>query len=242
MQQSLLSFVAFLLTFTLLPAATTKLETLQVGRYTRQGSDTVLVETGFLRAPKIGFVMNSSASYPESLLGIPSETLTAINGKAVCFKPTIDLYNQTNPGFLDNYTFSTNYYSISGSDSYIVTLASGGGTSAPVVSVGVSKTSLKEGPGAKADFTLTLSKAPTEDIVVLFKFGGTANGSGDFLSSNNLGSVRINKGKKTGKVTITLVNDKVKESKEKVVFTLLAHGGYKLGSPKAATVTITDDD
>ncbi len=242
MQRSIITLLVFLITLTQLPAAVEKLKTLQVGRYTRQGTDMVLVETGLLNAPTTGFVVLNSSSYAESVLGIPASVLTAINGKALCYKATVDLYNQTNPGFLDNYTFSSQAYPVVGGDSYIVTLATGGGTTAPTVSVKASKKTLKEGPATSSSFDLTLDKAPTADIVVLFEFGGSVKGSTDYLSSNNLGSVKIKKGKKTGKVTITLRNDKLKEPKEKLTFTLLAKGGYKLGTPKSAAITITDDD
>lgn len=245
MQRVFLTLVVFLCSFTLLPAATGKLETLQVGRYTRQGAGVVLVETGFLMAPKQGFVVNTSTTYPESSLaihGMTSSVITSINGKALAYKATIDYYNQFNPGFLDNYKFSSKAYAAVGGDSYIVTLANGGGTTAPTVKVSATKSQLKEGPDTQSSFVLTLNKAPTEDIVVLFEFSGSVKGSDDFLSTHNLGSIKIKKGSKSGKVTITLRNDKLKESKEKLVFTILAHGGYKLGTPKSATITITDND
>lgn len=244
MQRCFLIIALFISTSTVLPAATGKLAELQVSRFTRQGAN-ILVETGLLRAPTIGFVALNATTYPETLFAgtvMTPAVITSINGKTLAHKPTIDLYNQTNPGFLDNYSFSAQVYPTTGGDCYIVTLGGGGGTTAPTASVAASKASLKEGPKVTSSFVLTLDKAPTSDIAVLFKFGGSVNGSTDYLSSHNIGSVKIKKGKKTAAVKITLKDDKLKEPKEKLVFTLLNNGGYKLGKKKAATITITDND
>ena len=243
MHRPLLILAIFLVSLTQLSAQFGTLETLQAGRYTRQGSE-VLVETGvFISTDKKGFVAFTSISYEERSLGLPASSITAINGKVVALKTTIDLYNQINPGFLDNYSFSKQSYAAVGGDVYIVTLAGGGNTSAPTATVKASKTSLTEGPKKSSSaFIITLNKAPTEDIVVLFKLSGSAKSGSDYLSSNNLGSARVKKGKKSAQVTVSTLNDTRKESKEKVVFTILAHGGYKLGKKKSATVNILDDD
>lgn len=242
MKSYLLSFIVFLLSVSFVPAATGKMEALQAGRYTRQKDSGVLVETGIYHASSVGFEAMSSAIYAESALGLSAATLTAVNGKVVAFKATIDLYNQINPGFLDNYKFSSAAYGLVGGDSYIVTLASGGSSTAPTVTVAASKAVISEGPVSTSNFRLTLNKAPTAAIVVLFEISGTAKSGSDYTSSNSIGSVRIKKGEKTGKVTITTLNDKKAERKETVIFKILPHGGYKVGTPKSATISITDND
>lgn len=244
MQRCFLIIALFISTFTALSAATGKMAELQVSRFTRQGTG-ILVETGLLRAPSIGFVALNSTTYPESLFAgtvMTPAVITSINGKTLAHKPTIDLYNQTNPGFLGNYSFSKQVYPTTGGDCYIVTLAGGGGTKAPNLTVKASKTNLKEGPKTSASFVISLDKAPTSDIAVIFEFSGSVKGSTDYLSSHNVGSIKIKKGQKTGSVKITLRDDKLKEPTEKLVFTIFPHGGYKLGKNKTATITITDND
>ncbi|RYD31149.1 MAG: hypothetical protein EOP87_15285 [Verrucomicrobiaceae bacterium] len=243
MNHCFLTLALFFCTLTLLPAQ--KLATLQVGRYTRQGTN-VLVETGFLMAPKQGFVVNNSTTYPESAFavhGMTSAVITAISGQTVALKLSVDGLKQQGPkGYLDYYSFSKKTYPAVGGDSYIVTLASGSSTSAPTLTLKASKTALKEGPKVTASFNIALDKAPTSDINVLFEFSGTAKGISDYVSSHNLGAIKIKKGQKTASVTITLRDDKLRESKEKLTFTVLPHGGYKLGKTKSASITISDND
>lgn len=242
MQRCFLLLALFISTFTALSA---QVKTLEVGRYTRQGTD-VLVETGFLLAPTQGFSPLKSTTYPEVLMasqGLSSETLTQISGKIVVYKHVIDLLKQTYPsGYLDLYKFSKTVYKTPFFDSYTVTLATGTDTKAPTLTVKASKTALKEGPKVSATFNITLDKAPTSDIAVVFEFSGSVNGSDDYLSSHNIGSIKIKKGKKSTSVKITLRDDKLKEPKEKLVLRVKPHAGYKLGKKKSASITITDND
>ncbi|RYD47669.1 MAG: hypothetical protein EOP85_05035 [Verrucomicrobiaceae bacterium] len=220
-----------------------KLAALQAGRYTRQGTN-VLVESGILKAPG-GFIPDKATTYPESAFsvhGMTAASITAINGKVVAFKATIDLYQQTNPGFLDNYSFSKQSYPTAGGASYIVTLAGAGTVNAPTATVKASKTTLTEGPKATATFDITLSKAATTDTAVVFVLSGTAKSVYDYVASTNLGFVKIKKGKKTASVKITLRDDKLKEPTEKLTLTMKPHASYKLGSKKSATITIKDND
>lgn len=243
MKHSLLIPALFASTLTAVSAQ--RLTALESGRYTRQGTD-VLVETGFLIAPTKGFVPSKATTYPESVMnaqGLSSATLTAINGKVVAFKPVIDGLKVTTPaGHLDNYSFSKESYKTPFYDSYIVTLAGKSTVTAPTATVKASKATVTEGAKVTASFDITLNKAATTDTAVIFEFSGTAKSVSDYVSSVNLGFVKIKKGKKTASVKITLRDDKLKESTEKLIFTMKPHASYKLGSKKSATITIKDND
>ncbi len=241
MKHAFLLTVTLLLALTQVHAAPTKLEVLQVGRYTRQGAE-VLVESGFLSFSTKKFESSGGALYPESSLGIPASALTAINGKFVAFKATIDTYNQTIPGFLDNYSFSTAYYPVVGGDAYIASFASGTDASAPSASVAVSKSSLNEGSKISSKLTVTLNKATKSDITVRYKVSGSARKNSDYQVSGTDGIVKIKAGKKSGFVTVKLLDDKQKEPAENIVINLLAGSNYKLGGTKKSTIKITDND
>ncbi len=244
MQRCFLIPAALVCTVTALPAATSKLANLQVGRYTRQGTN-VLVESGIFQAPSGKFIPDKASTYPETTLanyGMTPAIITAISGKLVAFSATVDIYNQTNPGFLDNYAFSKAKYQTVGGTSYIVTLATGGTGGAPTLTVKASKPTVTEGPKVTTSFDITLSKAAATDTSVVFELSGTAKSVSDYVSSANLGFVKIKKGKKTASVKITIKDDKLKEPTEKLIFTVKPHASYKLGAKKSATVTIKDND
>ena len=215
MKHTLLSIAALLISFTALLAETVKLEALQVGRYTRQGEDGVLVESGFLSVATKKFESSGAALYPEESLGLPASSLTAINGKFVTFKATIDTYRQTiGEEFISNYTFSKAYYPVVGGDAYIVDFASGKDTTAPAATFKVSKSKLKEGPKSKSKIQVKLDKPSPSDIVVRYKITGNAKYSSDYRMSGTKGLVKIKKGKKCGSVTISLLDDKLPEKTE----------------------------
>lgn len=241
MKHALLLLATFVIGFTQTHAQSGKLETLQVGRYTRQ-SDGVLVESGFLMVSSKNFESNGGTVYPESSLAIPAADLTAINGKFVAFKATIDTYNQVNPGFLDNYSFSKSSYAVVGGDAYIVTFATGEDASAPTASLSVSKPKLKEGSNASSKIQVQLSKATKSDILVRYKISGSAKLNSDYRVSGFESTVKIKKGSKSGSATVTLNNDTQKEAEETVTITVKAGTQYKVGKRKKATIKIGDDD
>jgi hypothetical protein len=77
------------------------------------------------------------------------------------------------------------------------------------------------------------------DLRVYYSLGGTASHGSDYLSQT--GSVVIPAGASSVAFAITAIDDDEIEGDETIVVTLLP-GGYMVGSPGNATVTITDDD
>ncbi len=241
MKTSFFVLFAFLLAFTHVHAQVVKLEALQVGRYTRQGAEDVLVESGFLSVKSKSFESSSGALYSEASLGIPANVLSTINGKFVAFKATIDTQMSIN-GFLDNYSFSKNAYPVVGGDAYIVTFATGEDATAPSVSIKLDKSNITEGLGAEVKATITLDKATKTDISVRYKILGDAKNTSDYRVSGPNGNLRIKKGQKSGSIIVVIVDNKVKESTETLKINLLAGTAYKLGKLKTAGLKISDND
>jgi len=107
----------------------------------------------------------------------------------------------------------------------------------PVVSVVASDPSASEEPVTTGTFTFTRSGPTTGALTVNFTVGGTASDGTDYASIG--GSVTIPAGASSVTVTVTPVADGLVEGAETVVVTL-GSGGYAIGSPDEATVTITD--
>ena len=236
---------AFLILLTSVVALTEiyaqKLEALQVGRYTRQGSDGVLVESGVLAVTTKRFESSGGSLYREDVLGISAASLTAINGKFIAHKASVDLQMGIK-GFLDNYSFSNKVYSINGAGVYIVTFASGNDASAPTASLVVTKSKVKEGQKGNSKIKVTLNKPAPTDLVIRYKLSGSAKYNSDFRVSGTKYLVKIKEGKKSGASTVFVTDDKVKEKSEKLKVTMQAGSNYKVGKKKNATVTIADND
>jgi len=91
--------------------------------------------------------------------------------------------------------------------------------------------------------TLTLTRqSPVDRASVGFATaGGTALPRSDFRART--GTVSFRHGQTTAAVTITLVNDRVKEGDEAFTVTLSQPSpGWTIGGNATATVTITDND
>jgi hypothetical protein len=158
-------------------------------------------------------------------------------------KDVIDTWNELDPSLLSYFSFSQQAYPVIGGDAYIVTLANDDSPAIPSVTVKTSKAKIKEGPKkSSSHFIVTLNQAADDDIQIAFSMSGSAKIGTDYRSSNKSGSLRVAKGKKSARVTITTLNDKKKERNEKVVFKILPSSKYNPGKKRSATVTILDDD
>ncbi len=103
-----------------------------------------------------------------------------------------------------------------GGAAIIVTLSRTGSTSAALT---VNAT--EGGTSLPADWTSTVT-------------GGTWNATGN--------TVTFNAGSSTVTITLAIVNDTADEGQETLTIALAAGAGYTVGSPSAATATITDND
>jgi len=149
----------------------------------------------------------------------------------------------------------TNDTVFEGSETVIVTLASGTGytlgtpanatvtiadnDSAPSATIAATTANAAEG-GATGQFTVTLSNASNSATTVNYTVNGTATSDSDYTALT--GSVTIAAGSTNGTIAVTAVDDNVFEGSETVVATLASGTGYTVGATNSGTVTIADND
>jgi len=110
----------------------------------------------------------------------------------------------------------------------------------PTITVGTSDAAASEaGPNA-GSFTVSRNGPTTDALSVGYNLTGTAGNGTDYSALTS--SVLIPVGQSSATVTVTPINDGAPESAETVILTIAANALYTVGSPSAATVTITDND
>jgi hypothetical protein len=121
----------------------------------------------------------------------------------------------------------------------------------PNVSVAVSPASVAEDGATNLVYTFTRSGSTANALTVNFSIGGTANfgaspndytqtGAASFTPPN--GTVTFGAGNSTATVTVNPETDTTVEPDETVNLTVTSGTGYTVGSPSAASGTITNDD
>lgn len=119
----------------------------------------------------------------------------------------------------------------------------------PSVSVAVSPTSVLEDGATNLVYTFTRTGSTASAMTVNFSVGGTASftepdytqtGAATFTATS--GTVVIPSGNSTATVTINPSTETAVEADETVNLTVTSGTGYVVGSPSAASGTITNDD
>jgi hypothetical protein len=110
----------------------------------------------------------------------------------------------------------------------------------PAVTIRATDPTATEAGLTRGTFTVTRTGIATGALTVLYTVGGSASGGGDHAALP--GSVVIPVGAFTASITVTPVDDALVEAAETVIVTLSSDLAYVVGSPGAATVTITDND
>ena len=116
------------------------------------------------------------------------------------------------------------------------------------VSVAVSPGSVAEDGATNLVYTFTRNGVTTNSLTVNFSVGGSASFPSDYSESgattftSTSGTVTFAAGSPTATVTIDPSADSTVEPDETVDLTLTAGAGYNVGSPSAASGTITNDD
>jgi len=114
-----------------------------------------------------------------------------------------------------------------------------------IVTVAVSPSSTAEG-GANLVYTFTRTGSTASAVTVNFTVGGSAAFPADYSQTGATtftpptATVTFGAGSSTATVTVTPLTDCVVEGNETVDFTVQAGAGYGVGSPSAATGTITN--
>ncbi len=101
-----------------------------------------------------------------------------------------------------------------------------------------------EGSG-RFDVPVVINYAPAADLVIDYTIGGTATPGEDFTiagSTGNAGSVTARAGNTTVNIPVQIINDRLGEKHETIVFTLKDTDDYNLHWPVTYTLTITDND
>ena len=117
----------------------------------------------------------------------------------------------------------------------------------PDISVAVSPASVLEDGAPNLVYTFTRS-VTTGALTVNFSVGGTAVFATDYTQTGaasftaTTGTVTFGAGNSTATVTLDPTTDSTVETDETAILTVTSGTGYNVGSPSAATGTITNDD
>jgi hypothetical protein len=110
----------------------------------------------------------------------------------------------------------------------------------PAVTVVASDAAASEAGPNTGTFTVSRTGPTTDALSVGYNLTGTAGNGTDYSALAS--TVLIPVGQASATVTVTPINDGAPESAETVILTIATNALYTVGSPSAATVTITDND
>ncbi|MCZ8189062.1 MAG: endo-1,3-1,4-beta-glycanase ExsH, partial [Microcystis sp. LE19-338.1B] len=112
----------------------------------------------------------------------------------------------------------------------------------PSITLAISPASVTEDGTSNLVYTFTRSGVTTNSLTVNYTLGGTATLNTDYTRTGTTNTVTFAAGSSTATVTVDPTADTIVESNETVILTLASGTGYTVGTPNAATGTITDDD
>lgn len=107
------------------------------------------------------------------------------------------------------------------------------------VSVTASVANVVEG-GAAGQFVVTRSGGIASPLTVFYSLGGTATNGTDYQTLS--GIVVIPQNALSATIAVIPIVDSLVESSETVILTLSADGGYTVGAPRTATITVVDNN
>jgi Ca2+-binding RTX toxin-like protein len=110
------------------------------------------------------------------------------------------------------------------------------------VTLAVSPSSVTEDGTTNLVYTFTRSGVTTNPLTVNYTLGGTATLNTDYTRTGTTNTVTFAANSSTATVTVDPTADTTVESNETVALTLATGTGYAVGTPNAATGTITNDD
>jgi hypothetical protein len=113
--------------------------------------------------------------------------------------------------------------------------------SLPVITVTATDASATEAGETTGTYRVSRGAETSGNLAVNFSTGGTATQNTDYTLSAS-GSVTISNGNTYADITLTPYDDAFVEGDETAIITVTSGIGYTVGSPSAATVTITDND
>ncbi len=121
-----------------------------------------------------------------------------------------------------------------GSDAFVAKL------SQPTVALSAATVSVGKAAGS-ATLNATLSAASPVTVTVNYATSDSSASAGSDYSATN-GTLSFAPGVTSLPISVPILNDPSDEPNETLTLTLSAPAGARLGTPSAATITITDDD
>ncbi|MBE5228982.1 MAG: endo-1,3-1,4-beta-glycanase ExsH [Microcystis aeruginosa PMC 728.11] len=110
------------------------------------------------------------------------------------------------------------------------------------VTLAVSPSSVTEDGTTNLIYTFTRNGVTTNPLTVNYTLGGTATLNTDYTRTGTTNTVTFAANSATATVTVDPTADTTVEPDETVILTLATGTGYTVGTPNAATGTITNDD
>ncbi|MDB9423452.1 Calx-beta domain-containing protein, partial [Microcystis aeruginosa CS-564/01] len=110
----------------------------------------------------------------------------------------------------------------------------------PSITLAVNPVSVNEDGTTNLVYTFTRSGVTTNALTVNYTIGGTATLNTDYTRTGTNNTVTFAAGSSTATVTVDPTADTIVESNETVILTLASGTGYTVGTPNAATGTITN--
>ena len=125
----------------------------------------------------------------------------------------------------------------------VVTVRDNDGPAPPSASFAAESSSVAE-DGGTHNVPVNLSQAaPSGGLTLSYNVSGTATaGSGYDFTIQGSGSLTIPAGTTTADIPVVINDDSTDENAETVILTLTSGTGYRLGSTRVHTLTITDND
>ena len=170
--------------------------------------------------------------------GVTAGTLTFAAGETTKVIPSTilnDNEQEPNETVIVSLSAPTGGVLLSGNASYTYTITD---DDAMTVSIAATTGTAAE-PGSNGLFTITRTGATAAETTVNLLVTGTATPSGDYAAIP--ATAVIAAGASTVTIPVTVVDDALGEGTETVIVSLAA-GGYSIGNPASATVTIADDE
>ncbi len=113
----------------------------------------------------------------------------------------------------------------------------------PVASFASASSSAAEDAGTHNVTVNLTSAAPSGGLTLRYSITGTATvGSGNDFTIQNSGTRSVTAGAASATIPVVINDDSTDEPAETVILTLTTGTGYTLGTPRAYTLTITDND
>ncbi len=126
-------------------------------------------------------------------------------------------------------------YDVGSPSAHTLTITDNDSAATPVVSVTAGAAVVE---GTAASFTVSANPSVTGTVALDY----TVSQTGVFVSHTNRGSQQVSLSGGTATITVPTVNDQRDEADGSVTVTLNNGTGYTVGTPSAATVTVTDND